>query len=331
MKFILIVLLSLFASSVCFGQSKPLDLSVTLSDLNNYQALSDKGQANGYTPLNSNSLVPPNFLFPGFSSSQDGTIWSKSGSSWLAISNLTVQPFSLVVSLARIGKLSPPGVSVDIYGIGTELSTIPLVLYGGNSRVYVANGQTIGGANVNFNNFIWSINSSGNFDLNSGIIKNGLSLNNTSISNISSIFASNGLSINFTNNRITSLQSGRDIIFVGDDFGVQVPNINTNNLLNPSTSEITKNYALNVRSADLLYVAKNSSNNWTLPQVFSGGISLSSPLSISNGGTGATNAEQARQNLGITTGITGGFQSWSPVLSSLASNTPTTNNFLVGS
>ena len=327
MKFVLIALSTLFIAHICFGQSKPLDLSVTLSDLNNYQALADKGQANGYTPLNSNSLVPPNFLFPGFSSSQDGTIWSKSGSSWLAISNLNIQPFSLVVSLTRVGKLSIPGVSLDIYGVGTELSTVPLTLYGGNNRVYVANGQSIGGANVNFNNFTWSINSSGNFDLNSGIIKGGMSLNNTSISNISSIFSSNGLSINFTNNRITSLQSGKDVIFAGDDFGVQVPNIQTNELLNPLTSETTRNYALNVRSADLLYVAKNSSNNWTLPQRFTGGIYISPALSVSNGGTGATNAAQARQNLGITTGV---FQSFSPVLTSLASNVPTTNNFLVG-
>jgi hypothetical protein len=330
MKSAFLVLLTLFVAHVCLGQSKPLDLSITLSDLNNYQALADKGQANGYTPLNSNSLVPPSFLFPGFSSSQDGTIWSKSGSSWLAISNLTIQPFSLVVSLTRVGKLSIPGVSLDIYGVGTELSTVPLTLYGGNNRVYVANGQSIGGANVNFNNFTWSINSSGNFDLNSGIIKGGMSLNNTSISNISSIFSSNGLSINFTNNRITSLQSGKDVIFAGDDFGVQVPNIQTNKLLNPLTSETTRNYALNVRSADLLYVAKNSSNNWTLPQRFTGGISISPALSISNGGTGATNAQQARQNLGITTGVTGGFQAWSTVLTSLASNIPTTNNFLVG-
>lgn len=329
MKFVLIVLSTLFIAHICFGQSKPLDLSVTLSDLNNYQTLADKGQANGYTPLNSNSLVPPSFLFPGFSSSQDGTIWSKSGSSWLAISNLTIQPFSLVVSLTKVGKLSPPGVSLDIYGIGTELSTIPLVLYGGNSRVYVANGQTIGGANVNFNNFTWSISSSGNFDLNSGVIKGGLSLNNTSISNISSIFAASGMSINFTNNRITSLQSGKDVIFSGDDFGVQVPNISTNKLLNPLTSETARNYALNVRSADILYVAKNSSNNWILPQVFTGGISISPALSISNGGTGATNAQQARQNLGVVA-TSGGFQAWSTVLNSLASNVPTTNNFLVG-
>lgn len=330
MKKIVIFLFMMGIAQSCFGQSKPLDLSVTLSDLNNYQVRSEKGIPNGYASLGSNGLVIPSLLFPGFSSSQDGTIWSKSGSSWLAISNFTVQPFSLVVSLTRIGKLSPQGISSDIYGIGTELSTTPLTLYGGNSRVYIASGQTLGGANVNFDAFTWSINSSGNFDLNSGVIKGGLSLNNTSISNISSIFASSGLSINFTNNRITSLQSGKDIVFAGDNFGVQVPNISTNNLLNSLTSETTKSYALNVRSADLLYVTKNSSNTWALPQNFTAGISVSPAISIVNGGTGATNALQARQNLGITTGVIGGFQAWSPVLSSIASNVPTTNNFLVG-
>jgi len=330
MKKIIIVLFLMGIAQTCLGQSKPLDLSVTLSDLNNYQTRSEKGIANGYASLGFNGLVPPSLLFPGFSSSQDGTIWSKSGSSWIAISNFTVQPFSLVVSLTRIGKLSPQGISSDLYGIGTELSTTPLTLYGGNSRVYIANGQTLGGANVNFDAFAWSINSSGNFDLNSGVIKGGLSLNNTSISNLSSIFTSSGLSINFTNNRITSLQSGKDIVFAGDNFGVQVPNISTNNLLNSLTSETTKSYALNVRSADLLYIAKNSSNTWTLPQNFTAGISVSPAISIANGGTGATNSSQARQNLGITTGVTGGLQAWSPVLSSIASNVPTTNNFLVG-
>lgn len=333
MRKVVIALSLIMTVALAWAQpSKPLDLSVTLLELNNYQLMSQKGIANGYAPLDSNSLIPPSFIFPAFSASPDGTIWSKSGTSFGAISNLAIQPSGITAaSIVRLGQLTIPGVTTPIFGVGIELSTIPLTLYGGNSRVYVASGQTIGAADIGFNNFTWSINSLGNFDLNGGAIKGGLSMSNSSISNVSSISSSSGLSINFTNNRIVSLVSGKDIIFSGDGIGVQVPDINTNDLANPSTADVALSYALNKKTADLFYPQKSGANTWIFPQTFSNGITVSPAISISSGGTGATNASQARQNLGIVVGTTNGLQAWSPILANLSSNTPVNNNFMVGS
>ncbi len=312
--------------------SKPLDLSVTLLELNNYQLVSQKGAANGYVPLDSNSLVPPSFIFPGFASAPNGAIWSKSGATFGVISNLSIQPSGITAaSIAKLGQLTIPGIGTPIFGVGIELSTIPLTLYGGNNRVYVASGQTIGAADVTFNNFTWSINSLGNFDLNSGAIKGGLSMSNSSISNVSSVSSPSGLSINFTNNRIVSLISGKDIIFSGNNIGVQVPDIDTNALANPSTVDVAKTYALNKKTADLFYPQRNGANTWTFTQTFSNGIVVTPAIPISSGGTGATNASQARQNLGIVVGSTNGLQAWSPILANLSTNTPVNNNFMIGS
>jgi hypothetical protein len=276
--------------------------------------------------------VPPSFIFPGFVNAPNGTIWSKSGTSFGAISNLSIQPSGITAaSITKLGQLTVPGIVTPVFGVGVELSTIPLTLYGGNGRVYVASGQTIGAADVGFNNFTWSINSLGNFDFNRGAIKGGLSMSNSSISNVSSISSPSGLSINFTNNRIVSLVSGKDIIFSGNNIGVQVPDVDTNALANPSTVDIANSYALNKKTADIFYPQKSGANTWVFTQTFSNGIVVTPAIPITSGGTGATNASQARQNLGIVVGTTNGLQAWSPILASLSSNTPINNNFMVGS
>ena len=332
MKTLLIILLSVALVCSAFSQSKPLVISQVVTDLSAYQVTTAKGATNGYAPLGSNNaLVPGQYLFPGFTNAADGTLGVKSGSSFAATPGLQFSTNSLISSAIKIGNIQND--SLVLYGIAIPQAdySYPLVLMAGSqNKVYVANGQTFGGANNLYNGFNWSISTLGAFSLGSGTLSGSLSLSSNSITLVKNISFTNGLSINLSNNTISSMGSSVDITVNGTGTHLIVPNAETNGLFSLSSPVATlyASYALNAASADHLYPRTAGANTWPLVQTFSAGVTLGSPLAVSGGGSGASNAPSARANLGVAIGTN--VQAYNGYLSQIAALTPSNNYVIVG-
>lgn len=159
-----------------FAQSKPLDLSNAILQLSDYQQKIAKGQANGYAPLDSSILVPPQYIFPNFNSSPSGTIWTKSSNGTLqSISNsLNFYDGGLSINRIKIGSLGD-----DKYGISIDPGqSNPLFISAGSSsgRIYFQNGNEVGAANTSNTDYLWSIKSSGQFKLGTGNFSGDINL-----------------------------------------------------------------------------------------------------------------------------------------------------------
>ena len=309
--YIFFFLLTISLSNV-FSQSKPLDISNVLINFSNYQQISEKNTINGYAGLDSNGLILPSNLFPNFSSQPNGTIWVKSGTSFSPLSGgLSASSSGLSSNGVFIGEISP-----SVYGISLDPSVASgIAIKGGTSnKIYLSPLNTIGGAqNASHNSYSWKIDSGGSFVLSSGTFNGDISLNSNKLLNTSRITSAN-LNINLATSTIDSLVSP---ITLSSGAGVFVPNV--------SISTSSGAYALNLDSADLRYIKILSSNNWTTPQTFSGPVTFTSPISVSNGGTGVSNLGALKTVLGIDNLPSGTY------LNKLASLTPAINNIIIGS
>lgn len=320
MKKLLSIAATFLVAAAAVGQtngSRPLDVSMLLLTLQSYQQTNALGKTNGYAPLNSNALVSPQFLFPGFTNAVDGTFWVKSGSTIAPVTGLSVSTNTLSVSRVSIGQITAS--NPVLYGIKINNANDALVLKGGNqNRVYVATGNSLGLADSTYTNFVWSVNANGAFSFPSGTILNGLSMNSSSISNAWQIYRQNGMSINFSNRTISGYGNP---ISVSEYF--VVPNISKSVF---STNAAAYTYALNANSADQLYARSDKTNPWSAMQAFTS-ITLSNPLSISNGGTGSTNQAGFRSAFGLVIGTN--VQAQSAILQAIANTTNATNNSML--
>jgi hypothetical protein len=310
-KYIFLWLLFVFLVDPAFSQSKPLDLSNVVLQLENYQQKVAKGQPNGYTPLNSLGLVPPEYIFPDFLTSTNGTFWVKGGNNTLiplANNILNFDATSATINNIRIGLLSGSNYGISIRN---DLS-IPLVLSGGqnpNNRIYIANGNELGAANTNYTNFNWSIKSSGQFSLLDGVFRGSINLNGNNINEVNEIVSTSapvgqspsGIRIKLHSNQpeISSIGPDHTLRFSGSNFNIIIPSV-----LNIDTNYSVKSqYALNISTADGRYGKLSTTNTWPSTQTFNN-ISLVSPLGLEYGGLGVditTNAGKAtaRSNLGL--------------------------------
>lgn len=318
-----------------FAQSKPLDLSNALLQLNEYQQKIAKGQANGYAPLNSNALVPPQFIFPDFGSVPIGTIWSKS-------SNSTLQPISnslnffdggILVNNVRIGSLGD-----NRYGISISPGqSNPLVISAGipSGKIYIQNGNEVGAANPNYTDYLWSIKSSGQFKLGSGFFSGDINLSSKNIVEVSEIKpvspepgqSQSGLRIKLSGSspEFYSLGIDQTLKFIGTNFNLSINDLSGID----SNYQTKKSFVLNVSTADARYAKLGVVNFWPQTQNFSQ-IALSVPLSTQYGGLGVDLSTEsgksiARENLGIDQ-----VQPFDQKLQQISNMTPPLNSFIVG-
>lgn len=315
MKKLSTIIAGLFAVSVAFGQtngSRPLDLSMLMLTLQSYQQTNVIGKTNGYVPLNSNALINPTFMFPGFTNAANGSFWTKSNSTLAPVAGLSISSNLLSISKVGVGQILTATNGTSLYGVKINNANDALVLKGGDqNRVYVANGNSFGAANSSYTNYTWSVSGDGAFIFPTGTIQNNLSMNGSSITNIWKVDRQNGLRIDFSNRTIYGYGNS---ISVAEN--LVVPTIAATNLTGSNAVALT--YALNANSANQIYVRSYATNPWTAPQTFPS-ITLSNPLSIQNGGTGETNKTNIRTSLGLVIGTT--IQAQSAILQTIADTT----------
>ena len=307
------ILFFVFASTLAnvYTQSKPLDISNVLLNFSNYQPKSEKNAINGYAGLDSNALILGDNLFPLFSTQPNGTIWVKSGSTFAPLSGvLNISSSGISSKGVILGNLTP-----SVIGVGlSSSSTSDMVIRGGlSNKIYLAPSSIIGSASTNsYNSFSWKIDATGDFSLLGGVFNGDLSLASNKILNVLEMSGAS-LKIDLNN---SILDSGSSPITLATSGGVFVPNV--------SLSVSNGGYALNIDSADTRYVKLNSSNTWAQPQTFSSTVSLSSPLSITSGGTGVNNLLALKTSLGISSLPSG------PNLNQLAALTASQDAIIIG-
>lgn len=322
-------------SVLVFSQSKPLDISNAVLDLQNYQQKAARGQPNGYAPLDSNSLISGQFMFPGFNTAAQGTIWAKSG-------NGTFEPLSNSLSFSEggitINKIKIGLIGAGYYGLAVAPgNSDPLVIGSGFSsgRVYILHGNEIGSANSNYTGFRWSIKSSGQFNLGTGAFSGDINLSGKNIIEVNEIqptspqpgLPQNGIRFKLAGSspEIYSLGAGQTLWFRGSNF-----NLGINDVLDIDNDyQNKKSFALNISTADLRFAKLNETNSWPQTQSFNQ-IILTSPLSVEYGGLGVNlsteeGKAEARQNLGIQN-----TQSYNVRLQQISDMTPPVDSFIVG-
>lgn len=312
----------LLLPTILLAQSPNLDIGTVTLLLNDYQLKSEKGGASGYAPLDSSSLVPGANLFPSFGAASDGTIWAKSGSTFSAVTGYTFTSTNMTINTIRIGLIGGSN-----YGITETNSSRPLVLQGGSTinRVYVANGQTLGGANGGYSAFTWSIGPSGSFSLGGGSFSDDVDVNGNDLTEVANISAASGLSINLTDSEITAPSNTNISVLATSGYGLIVPN---------TTVSTGLTLALNRGSANSIYGRLASDNTFSGSNAFGnvsigGNLLLSVALPVGSGGSGATTASAARTNLGLEIGTN--VQAFNQRLKDIADlGSPTNNSFLVG-
>lgn len=316
-------IISILAFALCFSVavaqtngSKPLDLSMLLLTLQSYQPTNALGKTNGYAPLNSNAVVPPEFLFPSFTNSANGAFWVKSGAVMAPVSGLSISSNLLSVSKVGVGQIST---SPALYGVKIDNANDPLVLKGGNqNKVYVANQNWFGAADGSYSNYVWSVNPAGSFTFVTGTVQSNLSMNSSSITNVLQVMRQNGMLINFSNRTISGYGNA---ISVAEN--LVVPNISKANL---QTNVSASTYALNANSADLIFTRSDKTNPWTVAQTFPS-IALSNALPVTSGGTGVTDKTNFRISFGLVIGTN--VQAQSAILQAIANTSATNNSMLV--
>ena len=253
MKKSIILFLALLAAISLQGQSPALNTAVTRSDLTTLQPVSQKGQANGYAPLGSGTTVAPAYLFPGFATSPDNSIWTKSGSSLVPVSSLAISASGISSNNILVGQITS-----GIYGVGVNSGSYPLFLRGGGSRVVVDYGESIGSVGSDRGAYLWSIGPQGQFQLLSGTFSGDVSLSQNNLNNVLTI---SGLHASLNLSTATlSAPSGDLTLLAQTGGGVVVPS---------SASGSHPSYALNFTSANTLYGQLSAANVWSSTQTFS--------------------------------------------------------------
>lgn len=318
-----------------FAQSKPLDLSNAILQLSDYQQKIAKGQANGYAPLDSSILVPPQYIFPNFNSSPSGTIWTKSSNGTLqSISNsLNFYDGGLSINRIKIGSLGD-----DKYGISIDPGqSNPLFISAGSSsgRIYFQNGNEVGAANTSNTDYLWSIKSSGQFKLGTGNFSGDINLGSKNIVEVSEIKPSSppagqpltGIKVKLSSSspEISSLGADQTLKFTGSNFNLGINDISAID----SNYQIKKSFALNISTADARYAKLGTVNSWPQTQNFNQ-VALGTPLSTQYGGLGVDLSTEsgkaiARTNLGIDQ-----TQPFNIRLQQISNMSPSINSFIVG-
>lgn len=220
----------------------------------NLQPRSEKGQNNGYAPLNSSGQVPPANLFPSFSGAAEGTIWTKSGSSLTPLSGVAFSGDGLTTNNIMVGQITS-----GVYGVKVSSGSTPLFLRGGTgNRVMIDYNQTVGGANISRSGFLWFIDPSGGFSLGAGTFTGDVAMDSNDITGLVTT-AGSALVINYVTPTLTS-SSGNITMVAPAGGGVVVPS---------TASSSNSTFALNHTSASALYGRLGSTNTWTQINTFS--------------------------------------------------------------
>lgn len=263
MRFLTVIallgLLAFNSNDTARGQSPNLTGAVTRLELSSYQSESEKNIANGYVGLDGSMLIPPQFIFPNFSSAVDGTIWVKSGLTLIPQPGLLSGLDGITAVDIHIGNLAGGQT-----GIEQTLPLGKLVLRSGSSNniIYISNGQTLGGANPSYSGTQWSIGPTGTFVLGGGQFNGAVSMNNQDIT-LAKIISGPSTSINFATGAVAGPLSMTGTI--------TVPNADTAGIVNRPVNRFT---------GDTLYGTKSAANTWAGINTFALQPVFQTPLSI---------------------------------------------------
>lgn len=246
----------IFAAACSLAQSPNLKESGIRLNATDFQTRSEEGLANGYAPLNGSVLVPPQYLFPNFTSGAVpvGTIWVKGAGDTLApLSGVT-----LTGSTFTLGNVTFGEIDTARYGVKIGSGAFPLYLKGGTgNRVYVDYQNSIGAANAGRTDYTWFVGPTGTFKFAGGEIGGAVDFNGFNATEIGT-FSGTGLTTNYSTATITS-SSGN--VTVTAPVG--------NGLVIPSTgSQANASFALNAAAANLLYGRIDAINTWAAIQTF---------------------------------------------------------------
>lgn len=233
-----------------WGQSPNLSSAITKLQASDFQTRTEKGQADGYVPLNSSSLILPAYMMPGWSSASDFTIWGKKDGIFQKLNGLSLDANGLTINNIRIGQ-----VSGSQLGVTSTINVNPLYLKAGTSsnKIYVSYNQTFGGSDITGTSFLWSIGSAGVFKLASGEFNGNVDFKNFAGSNLASIEGGSTI-FNLSGRSITVSSGNFTFSLSGGGAGVIVPS---------TASAGSPTFALNVTSANTLYSRLGSNNTLT--------------------------------------------------------------------
>lgn len=255
----------LVLSSLCqslVAQSPNAQSATAKIDASQLQSRTERGQANGYTPLGvyvapvsgPQPLIDPRYMFPDFNSASNNTIWVKQGSTFAPLGGVSVVGGNITTNNVFTGQID-----TNIYGVKVATGAYPLFLRAGSgNKVMIDNGQSIGGANSARTNYDWFINTAGGFKLLGGEFGGALDLNSFGLTEVGTI-AGSAMTLNFGTPGIAS-SSGNITMTAPGGAGVIVPS---------TASAGNATFALNPTSANAMYGRKDLTNTWGQVQTFS--------------------------------------------------------------
>ena len=241
-------------TTTLFAQSPNSSSSLIRTDISSLQSRSEKGAAGGYAPLSSGTMVPPQYLFPGFLTAADSSLWVKSGNTMVALPGFQIDSQKFQVNGIAIGEVSSGIFGIHAVGTGT-----PLVLQAGagNNHIFIENGETLGGASLDHGGFTWSIGPDGGFNLGGGAFNGAIDLSGNGISGVSILSGSN-VSLDFRSGTITST-GNLTVSTIGTNTGLAVSS---------AGAAARPTLALNTTAADLMYGRLSGTNTWNGANVF---------------------------------------------------------------